>query len=116
MWETGKGMPDIENLKAAALAKFPKAVQIYPLIRKKKLTGIEKVLEWTVMPSFGLFEAAEQMSSKNTAFYLVETDTAQLFTTVTEEFIEYSELTKKVEGKRFEIGEYVFTKAGYELK
>lgn len=160
-WETGKGMPDIENLKAAAqllnvsidylldegtgfsiqsvkeridlndyekvgrcrskqdaavLAKFPKAVQIYPFIRKKKLTGLEKVLEWTVMPAFGLFEAAEQMSSKNTAFYLVVTDTAQLFVTVTEEFIEYSELTKRIEGKRFEIGEYAFTKAGYELK
>lgn len=160
-WETGKGMPDIENLKAAAqllnvsidylldegtsfsvqsikeridlndyekggkcrskqdaavLAKFPQAVQITPLIRKKKLTGFEKLLEWTVMPSFGAFEAAEQLSNKNTAFYLATTDSAQYFVTVTEEFIEYSELTKKFAGKRFEIGEYVFTKAGYELK
>lgn len=160
-WETGKGMPDIENLKAAAqllnvsidylldegtsfsvqsikeridlneyvksgkcrsnqdaavLAKFPQAVQIYPLIRKKKLSGFEKVLEWTVMPTFGLFEGVEQISSKNTAFYLVESDSSQYFVTVTEEFIEYSELTKKIDGKRFEIGEYVFTKAGYELK
>lgn len=160
-WETGKGMPDIENLKAAAkllnvsidylldegsgfsvqsikeridlkdyekvgkcrskqdaavLAKFPQAVQITPLIRKKKLTGIEKVLEWTVMPAFGLFEAADQISSKDSAFYLAQTDSAQFFVTVTEEFMEYSELCKRVEGKRFEIGEYVFTKAGYGLK
>ena len=160
-WETGKGMPDIENLKAAAkllnvsidylldedsgfsvqsikeridlkdyekvgkcrskqdaavLAKFPGAVQITPLIRKKKLTGIEKVLEWTVMPSFGLFEAAQQISSKDSAFYLAQTDSAQFFVTVTEEFMEYSQLTKRVDGKRFEIGEYVFIKAGYGLK
>ena len=160
-WETGKGMPDIENLKAAAqllnvsidylldegtsfsvqsikeridlneyekagkcrskqdaavLAKFPQAVQITPLIRKKKLTGFEKLLEWTVMPSFGAFEASEQLSNKNTAFYLATTDSAQYFVSVTREFIEYSELAKKAEGKRFEIGEYVFTKAGYELK
>ena len=160
-WETGKGMPDIENLKAAAqllsvsidylldegnsfslqsikeridlndyekggkcrsrqdaavLAKFPQAVQIYPMIRKKKLTGLEKVLEWTVMPAFGLFEGVDQVKSINTAFYLAETDSAQFFVSVTEEFIEYSELTKKVEGKRFEIGEYIFAKAGYVLK
>ena len=160
-WETGKGMPDIENLMAAAqllsvsidylldegnsfslqsikeridlndyekggkcrskqdaavLAKFPQAVQIYPMIRKKKLTGLEKVLEWTVMPAFGLFEGVDQVKSINTAFYLAETDSAQFFVSVTEEFIEYSELTKKVEGKRFEIGEYIFAKAGYVLK
>ena len=160
-WETGKGMPDIENLKAAAqllsvsidylldegadfsvqsikeridlsgydksgkcrsrqdaavLAKFPGAVQIYPLIRKKKLTGIEKILEWTVMPSFGVFEGIEQINSKNTAFYLTQCDNEQYFVTVSEEFIEYSGLTKKVEGKRFEVGEHIFTKAGYVLK
>ncbi len=160
-WETNKGMPDIENLKASAqllnvsidhlldedtgfsvqsireridlndykksgkcrsrqdaavLDKFPQAVQIHPLIRKKKISGFERLLEWTVMPSFGAFEAAEQMRSKNTAFYLVESETAQFFVTVTEEFIEYSELTRKYEGKRFEIGDHVFTKAGYVLK
>ena len=97
-WETNKGLPDIENLKAAsqllnvsidyllddgetlsfnsfkeaislddheksgncrskqdaaAKAKFPQATQIYPLIKKKKLSTVEKVLEWTVMPAFG---------------------------------------------------------------
>ncbi len=160
-WETNKGLPDIENLKAAAgllsvsidylldegtgfslnsikeridlneyeksgkcrskqdavtLEKFPQAVQIYPLIRKKKLTGVEKLLEWTVMPSFGLFEGVEQLSSRNTAFYLVEDGTEQYFVTVNDEFIEYSELTKKIVDKRFEIGEYIFSRAGYVLK
>ena len=95
-WETDKGMPDIDNLKAvsqllgvsidyllddgemlsfatvkqpidlesfektgkcrskydaAALSVFPDAQQIYPLIRKKKLSAVEKVLEWTAMPT-----------------------------------------------------------------
>ena len=160
-WETGKGMPDIENLRAAAkllnvsvdslldeggdfsfssvreridlndyeksgkcrsrqdaavLARFPQAVQIHPLIRKKKLTGFEKLLEWTVMPFFGAFGAADQMKSRDQAFYLVLDGSAQYFVTVTQEFIEYSQLTRKVEGKRFGIGDHVFTRAAYGLK
>lgn len=92
-WETDKGMPDIDNLKAvsqllgvsidyllddgemlsfaavkqpidlesfektgkcrskydaAALSVFPDAQQIYPLVRKKKLSAVEKVLELNI--------------------------------------------------------------------
>ena len=160
-WETGKGMPDIENLKAASallgvsidyllddgealslntireridlneyeksgkcrskqdaavLAKFPQAVQIYPLFRKKKLSGIEKVLEWTVMPFFGAFELAEQVNDLKTAFYLAETEADQYFVTVTEEFIEYSKLSARTETKKLEIGDHVYYKAAYTLK
>ena len=160
-WETGKGMPDIENLKAASqllnvsidylldegealsantikeridinayekggkcrsrqdtavLAKFPQAVQIYPLFRKKKLTGIEKLLEWTVMPFFGTFELTEQVNSLKTAFYLAETETDQYFVTVTEEFMEYSRLAVKTEKKKLEIGDHIYIKAAYGLK
>jgi len=158
-WETNKGMPDIENLKAAsqllgvsidyllddgemlsfssfkeaidlgdyekggkcrsrqdaaAKAKFPQAVQIYPLIRKKKLSKFEKLLEWTVMPGFGSFEAADQLNDV-CSYYLAETNSKQFFVTVSKDFIEYSELSKKVEGKRFEIGNNRFSKAGYDL-
>ena len=158
-WETNKGMPDIENLKAAsqllgvsidyllddgemlsfssfkeaidlgdyekggkcrsrhdaaAKAKFPQTVQIYPLIRKKKLSKFEKLLEWTVMPGFGSFEAADQLNDV-CSYYLAETDSKQFFVTVSKDFIEYSELSKKVEGKRFEIGNNRFSKAGYDL-
>lgn len=158
-WETNKGMPDIENLKAAsqllgvsidyllddgemlsfssfkeaidlgdyekggkcrsrqdaaAKAKFPQAVQIYPLIRKKKLSKFEKLLEWTAMPGFGSFEAADQLNDV-CSYYLAETDSKQFFVTVSKDFIEYSELSKKVEGKKFEVGNNVFSKAGYDL-
>ena len=158
-WETNKGMPDIENLKAAsqllgvsidyllddgetlsfnsfkeaislddyeklgscrskqdavAKAKFPQAVQIYPLIKKKKLSTVEKVLEWTVMPTFGIFEAADQLND-GSLYYLAETGSMQFFVIVSKDFIEYSELSKKVEGKKFEVGSNVFSKAGYTL-
>lgn len=159
-WETGKGMPDIENLKAAsrllgvsidylldeggslsfgsikeaidlndyeksgpcrskqdaaAVAKLPQAVQIYPLIRKKKLSKLESVLEWTVMPSFGAFEAVDQLNDGN-SYYLADTGDKQLFVSVSNEFIEYSEMTSRVEGKKFEIGKSIYRKAGYVLK
>ena len=99
---------------AAAKAKFPQAVQIYPLIKKKKLSGFEKVLEWTVMPSFGAFEVADQLND-GCSYYLAETDSKQFFVIVSKDLIEYSELTKKADGKRFEIGSNVFSKAGYTL-
>ena len=158
-WETNKGMPDIENLKAAsqllgvsidyllddgetlsfnsfkeainlddyeksgscrskqdavAKAKFPQAVQIYPLIKKKKLSTVEKVLEWTVMPTFGIFEAVDQLND-GSSYYLAETDSKQFFVIVSKDFIEYNELSKKVDGKKFEVGNNVFSKAGYTL-
>ena len=158
-WETNKGLPDIENLKAAsqllnvsidyllddgetlsfnsfkeaislddheksgncrskqdaaAKAKFPQATQIYPLIKKKKLSTVEKVLEWTVMPAFGIFEAVDQFND-GCSYYLAETDCKQFFVIVSKDFIKYSELSKTVEEKKFEVGNNVFSKAGYTL-
>ena len=158
-WETDKGMPDIDNLKAvsqllgvsidyllddgemlsfatvkqpidlesfektgkcrskydaAALSVFPDAQQIYPLIRKKKLSAVEKVLEWTAMPTFGLFTAVDQLNDGN-AYYLAQKGDKQFFVTISKEFAQYSELTKKAEGKRFEIANSVYSKAGYTL-
>ena len=160
-WETDKGMPDIENLKAAsqllgvsidylldegsgisfstikesinindyekggkcrskhdaaAFAKFPKATQIYPLIRKKKLSALEHVLEWTIMPAFGVFEAVDQLNDRKSSYYLIEADNKQYFASITDEFIEYSELSKPVTDKKFGVVDNIFTKAGYTLK
>ena len=159
-WETDKGMPDIENLKAvsqllnvstdylldngetlsfktfkeaidldsyakggkcrskqdaAAAAKFPQAVQIYPLIRKKKLSKLETVMEWTIMPIFGAFEVNDQLADGR-SYYLIETENRQYLASVSKEFIEYSELTQRIEGKKFEIGSSIFRKIGYTLK
>ena len=157
-WETDKGMPDIENLKAisallnvsldyllgsdeaismkqlrepidlsqyeksgkarsrqdaAVLAKFPQAVQIYALVRKKKLSKFESLLEWTVMPSFGIFEAADQVGS-NAPCYLVETENKQFLVCVSKEFMDTTELAKRITEKKFVIGDNKFSRL-YEL-
>ena len=157
-WETDKGMPDIENLKAiaallnvsldyllgsnealsmkqlrepidlsqyeksgkarsrqdaAVLAKFPQAVQIYALVRKKKLSKFESLLEWTVMPSFGIFEAADQFGS-NAPCYLVETENKQFLVCVSKEFMDTTELAKRITEKKFVIGDNKFSRL-YEL-
>lgn len=153
-WETDKGMPDIENLKATAkllgvsidyllddesmlsmttikeaidlehytkngkcrskqdaavMAKFPQARQIHALTRKKKLSKFEHLLEWTVMPSFGLFEAADQVEH-NECYYLVDTETRQYMVIVSKEFIEITEMTKRITDKKFGIGSNRFSR------
>lgn len=99
---------------AAALSILSGADQIYPLIRKKKLSKTEKLMEWTIMPTFGIFEAVDQLND-GSSYYLAESGGKQLFVTVSKDFVEYSELTKPVDGKKFEIGTSIFSKAGYTL-
>ncbi|MBQ8922435.1 MAG: helix-turn-helix domain-containing protein [Oscillospiraceae bacterium] len=99
---------------AAVLAKFPKATQIYPLIRKKKLSKLENILEWTLLPSFGIFQAVDQINS-GCAFYLAEEGDRQFFIAVSKEFIEYSALAARVNDKKFEVGNYIYQKANYVL-
>ncbi|MBQ9869874.1 MAG: helix-turn-helix transcriptional regulator [Ruminococcus sp.] len=158
-WETGKGMPDIENLKATAallnvsidylldegealsmtnlreaiclddyekggkarskqdaavLDKFPQAVQIYALVRKKKLSRFEHLLEWTVMPSFGIFEAVDQINN-NASYYLVETDKKRYLVCISKEFIDTTELARHISEKRFVIADSRFSRL-YTLK
>ena len=158
-WETDKGLPDIENLKAiakllnvsidylldegetlcmtnlrepiclddyekkgkarskqdaAVLAKFPQAQQIYALVRKKKNSKFEHLLDWTVMPSFGIFEAVDQINN-NAPFYLVETDKKQYLVSVSNEFIDTTELARHITEKKFVIGTNKFSKL-YALK
>lgn len=158
-WETDKGLPDIENLKAiakllnvsidylldegetlcmtnlrepiflddyekkgkarskqdaAVLAKFPQAQQIYALVRKKKNSKFEHLLDWTVMPSFGIFEAVDQINN-NAPFYLVETDKKQYLVSVSNEFMDTTELARHITEKKFVIGTNKFSKL-YALK
>ena len=158
-WESDKGMPDIENLRAiagllnvsidylldegeplsmnrlrepvdlesfektgkarskqdaAVLARFPKAVQIYALVRKKKLSKFEHLLEWTVMPTFGIFEATDQIND-NDPYYLVETDSRQYLVCLTKEFIDTTELARHISEKSFVIGTNKFKRL-YTLK
>lgn len=159
-WESGNGLPDIENLKgisqlldvsidylldeegrldfsvtkepidlnafektkncrsqydAVVTAKFPKAESIVPLIREKVLSKTERILEWTIMPVFGLFTAADQID-KGGADYLVEQDGKQYLVSVTKEFMTTAQLVKPVTEKKFVIGENRYKRFTYDLK
>lgn len=158
-WETDKGMPDIDNLKAIAqllnvsidyllaedekisfqttkepinlneyekhgrcrckqdavvLGKYPKADMICPLIRTKKLSVWEHILEWTIMPIFGAFEVVDQLNNMDN-YYLVEMNNRQYLVGVSKEFIVSSELPKKVSDKKFVIGKNKYSKVSYKI-
>lgn len=159
-WETDKGLPDIENIKAvsrlldvsidsllsddepfslqttkvavdldsyqvsppcrskqdaAVLAAYPDADAIFPLFRKKKLSGVEHLLEWTVMPLFGLFEVVDQVNNTD-GCYLVEDGGSQYLVRVGKEFLTASRLARQITEKRFAIGNDRFYRAAYSLK
>ncbi len=99
---------------AAAVAKFPKATQIYPLFRRKKITGVEQLLEWTLLPAFGIFETVDMINNRCSC-YLAEEGSRQYIIIINKEFIEYSALASPVTGNKFEIGKYIYTKAAYGL-
>ena len=159
-WESGNGMPDIENLKgisqlldvsidylldeegrldfsvtkepidfnafektkkcrdqydAVVTAKFPEADSIVPLIREKVLSKTEHILEWTIMPMFGLFTAVDQIN-KNGASYLVEQAGKQYLVFVTKEFMTTAHIVKPITEKKFVIGENRYKRFRYDLK
>ncbi len=99
--------------------KFPDAT-IWPLLGKQKLTKGEKVLDnvlgFLTPAFFGIPDVVHGVKNIDKAFYLVEKDNKQLFVTVTDEFVETRQLTRYIEAKKFEIGEWQFTKCRYEVK
>ena len=97
---------------AVVLDKFNDADIIYPLIREKKLTFIENILDFITTP--GIFDLAYQLKDRN-EYYLVEKDNKQYFVSVSKEFIEIRELSSKVDPKKFIIGDIKYTKAPYKF-
>ena len=99
---------------AAVLAKFPNALHICALLRKKKNSFAEHLLEWTIMPSFGVFEVVDQINN-NDSYYLIETDKKQYLVRVSGEFLDTTELARPITEKKFVIGTNKFTRS-YSLK
>ncbi len=157
-WESDRGLPDVENLKAIASlfdvsvdyliadgttligknikesidlsayeksgkarsvkdapvrAKFSAADIIYPLIRKKKLSLMENIIDIVVQP--GTLHLADSLASASTAWYLVEEKDRQLLVSISNEFIESRELVAKFTGKKMVIDNQVFSKVTYTL-
>jgi transcriptional regulator with XRE-family HTH domain len=99
--------------------KFPDAT-IHPVLGKLKPTKAEKVLDnaigFLTGAPFGIPQLVNSMKHTDKEFYLVEKDGKQFFVTVTDEFIETRQLAKYITEKKFEIGEWLFTKCSYEVK
>ena len=156
-WESDKGLPDIQNLKALAellnvsvdyllddgqsavktvlreridlsiygekklndkrkdkaiSEKYPQA-EIFNLLadkQTKKDRIIDNIIGLATDTSFGLPKLVSQVNDTDNEYYLVTTDSKQFLVLVTSEFMESRELSERVEGKKFSVGEIQFKK------
>ncbi len=97
---------------AACFEKYKDADAIYPLIRKKKQSFLEKTVDFIVQP--GIVQMTDYMND-NDGYYLVETKGKQILVRVGRDFITSSELANKADPKKFMIGNNVFSKAMYQI-
>ena len=97
---------------AACYSRFSKADAIYPLIRRKRMSKGEWLVDFIAGP--GIIQGADYMSDQS-AYYLVETSGKQLLVNVTGDFIVSRELANKVDPKKFDFGNYTFRRATYQL-
>lgn len=97
---------------AACFAKFKDADAIIPLIRRKKLSKKEALLDLLVAP--GVLNVADSLNN-NSSYYLVESGNKQFLVNITKDFIITSELAVRVDPKRFEIGTNKFKSCTYRL-
>ena len=97
---------------AAACWKYRDADAIYPLIRSKKLSGREYLLD--LITSWGVSQLADYASNTD-GYYLVEKAGRQLLVRVSDDFITTSELAGRVDPGKFVIGNNIFRKTTYRL-
>lgn len=97
---------------AAVRAKFPDARIIYPLVRKKKLSMAENIIDLIVQP--GVLHAADSLTDTS-SWYLVELEHRQLLVNVTREYIESRELSYRFDGNKLEVGNNIFKKFTYTV-
>lgn len=99
--------------------KYPTS-KIWPLIGKQKLAKSERVIDnilgFVFDAPFGVPDLINDMKNVDKAFYLVDQDNKQFFVMVTDEFVESREMSNKVSGKKFEIGNMIYKKNGVCLK
>lgn len=98
---------------AACFAKYRDADTIIPLIRVRKLTMKEWIVDFIVQP--GILPIGDYLSTGLIGFYLVETSSKQYLVSVSKDFLTTRELPKKIHDHKFVIGKYRYTRAGYVL-
>lgn len=97
---------------AVVKEKYPNAVAIYPLIRRKKLNLAQEIVDFIIQP--GVLQVADSLNDLS-SYYLVELQNKQLLVRVTKTSIEGRELTAKFEGKKCIIDDNIFKKAAYTI-
>ena len=97
---------------AAVYWKYRDAEAIYPLIRSKKLSVKENLLD--IVTSRGVSQLADYANNSD-GYYLVIKDNKQILVRVSKDFISSSELADRVDPRKFIIGNNVFKKATYQL-
>ena len=97
---------------AAAYWRYRDADAIYPLIRSRKLSNKEFLLD--LVTSWGVSQLADYANNMD-GYYLVEKGSKQFLVRVSKDFITSSELADRVDPKKFVIGNNVFKKAAYQL-
>lgn len=106
-----KDGPRRDRKDAVCFEKHKDADTIYALISKRKMSKAEALIDFFVQP--GVVEVLDRVK-EIAGFYLVEKGNKQYFVKVTNDFITTSELPKKVEGKKFDIGNHRYIK-GYKI-
>lgn len=97
---------------AVAKEKYSAASVIYPLVRRKKLSMAEAIVDFIVQP--GVVNVADSFDDR-AAYYLVELMDKQLLLQITKTSIEAQELVRPFLGKKCVIGKNKFIKATYKL-
>lgn len=107
--KTGKAR---DKKDAAVLAKFPNADAVYPLIRQKKMSKKENLLDFIVQS--GVVQMLDYMNNSD-GYYLVEQGGRQYLVRVSKDFITTTELAQHVDTKKFTIDNNVFKRMVYQL-
>lgn len=94
------------------LSKFPEAATVYNLLKKKKLSKFEWIVDFITSP--GVLHVIDHIND-NSMYYLVESQEKQFLVNVTKEFYTSIQLTNKVNPKKFVIDNNVFRKLGSNL-
>jgi len=137
-WETGKGLPDVDNLKLLSrllgmtvdnLLDSDTAAVLEPC-RSDTFPGCGRVQKdalmrrrfpgATIVPLLGRLEAPPSSlpaptslcrpvyRNREQAFYLVETEQEQLFVTVTDDFLELRPMEQPTDQPSFHLGSWHF--------
>lgn len=97
---------------AVCCSKFQDAEAIYPLIRRKKLSIKEFVID--LVTQWGVSQLVDYAGNTD-GYYLVERNGKQYLVRISKEFIITCDLPGKVDPKRFVVGNSVFTRSTYRL-